>query len=41
MKREYDPLDGHKVVSEYCMVPTTETTIGIPYVCAHIVSSLA
>jgi hypothetical protein len=40
MRREYDPLDGHKVVSEY-MVPTNETTIGIPYVCAHIVSSLA
>ena len=33
-------LDGHNVVSE-CMVPTSETTIGIPYICARTVSSLA
>ena len=37
---EYDPLDGHNVVSEY-MVPTSETTVGTPYVCARTVSSLA
>ena len=40
IRREYNPLDEHNVVSE-CMVPTSETTIGVPYVCARTVSSLA
>ncbi|KJA28255.1 hypothetical protein HYPSUDRAFT_51621 [Hypholoma sublateritium FD-334 SS-4] len=30
-RRDYDPLDGHKIVKTFSMVPISEPTIGIPH----------